>query len=552
MQEQLARLGKSGDLQKITTKPDAAHQISSITPTRSQTTTFSENSYESLLIEIQELRTANKQMTSAIELLKTNSSDENSNLRAQLISLEASNSLLVTENLQLKNDLNDLPDKESLTILRKSVIEAEAKSFEIRELEKKLQKDRKLLADDRSVFEADLVRLESLDAGLQKLVVEQFSLANAEDVLRLKNIEYERKKNNLDVQEARLEILKSGLEDLQKRFGHLTGIETSLKLLSSKYDKLSKLSQAKKTRIRNLVDELNQARQKQSAIEDNVKKISRDLKVALNKIASMPDAELIIRSFETVRWLVSQFDDPYERLIPKRILLIGEGPWPLSNFTELLQDLGFEVWHNGSSAKFEVVIVGREKWSAVHLDEQIEARDGQSLRFYSQELFVLFLAMQADPLNVAQPESLIKFAEGHPVFEYLLNQQFPWPETTFDDGPPDNIFDSFDLDDSYSPLYKMGYSVAQQIGLSQLQRHKVLEETLCETNLPWCNSDLYMKDWGDARSRKRLRRIAWHLHMLAKRSKKNSRLEEASAKWDNDLSWLKKFYKPIHRFRWPK
>lgn len=551
MQEQLARLEKSGDLQKIRTKPDAAHQISSIAPTRSQTATFSENSYELLLIEIQELRNANKQMTSAIELLKTNSSDENSNLRARLILLEASNSLLVTENLQLKNDLNDLPDKESLTILRKSVIEAEAKSVEIRELEEKLQKERKLLADDRSVFEADLVRLESLDAELQKLFVDQLNLSNSQDVLRLENIEFEVKKNELAIEQARLENLKIGLEDLQKRVGYLSGIENSLKSLKLKYDKLSKLSDSKKTRIRNLIDERNQARQNQLALEDNSKKISRDLKVALNKIATMPDSEVVIRSFETVRWLVSQFDDNYERLIPKKVLLLGDGPWPIDNFTELLQGLGFEVWHNGSSAKFEVVIVGREKWSAVHLESQIEARDGQSLKFYSQELFVLFLAMQADPLNVAPPESLMKFAEGHPAFEYLLNQQFPWPVSTFYDGPPDNVFEGFE-DDSSSPLYKMGYSVAQQIGLSHLQRHKVLEETFCEKNLPWCNSNAYMDDWGDAKSRKRLRRIAWHLHMLSKRSRKNSRLEEASAKWESDLNWLRKFYKPIHRFSWPR
>jgi hypothetical protein len=197
-----------------------------------------------------------------------------------------------------------------------------------------------------------------------------------------------------------------------------------------------------------------------------------------------------------------------------------------------------------------VVIVGRDNWSETVIDGQIEDRDGESLRVYSQELFVLLLAMQADPLEVAAPDALLRFVDGHPVFNYLFNQEFPWPETEFEDGAPAAISEGFDGEDASSPLYKMGYSVAQQVALSMLRRHEILAETYAEENLPWCISDEYMSDWGEANSRKRLRRLAWHIFTLMRGRFK--RHEAAVGKWESDLAWLKRtYYKPVHRFSWP-
>jgi hypothetical protein len=273
------------------------------------------------------------------------------------------------------------------------------------------------------------------------------------------------------------------------------------------------------------------------------------LKDALRQLAAVSDGELIIRSFETVQWLVSQYDVDYDLIVPKDLLAIGNGPWSLPGFTDLLLNVGFNVWQNGYNEKVEVLIVGRNDWSEADLARQIEARDGKPLRVYSQELFILLLAMRSDPLAWVEPAALLKFVEGHPAFEYLLGQEFPWPETAYEDGPPATVGDGFDGEDASSPLYKIGYSVAQQVGLSQSDRRQYLEETYYEENLPWCISDAYMADWGDPNSRKRLRRIAWHLHLMTKRFKRHG---EAVARWESDLDWLKRtYYKPIHRFRWP-
>lgn len=556
LQEQLARLTKSGGLQSGSLGQTTHEQIHTAAPNKAPILQASQNSYEALILEIEGLRTANNQLAAELKSIKVNPNAELSQLEdrhrdvlARLQAAENSNGSLAEDNLRLKRELAELPGKDVIQHWRDKAIQADAIAHEADESLKQLQKERLQLADDRAVFEADFVRLEAIDVTLEKLSTDQRELAESKEGIRLRIIDSERSEKKLSVERARLEKLSNELSDLQARVGHFRGIEKALRSLEEEHTKVTRLYEAGKTRIRNLTAEKDQALQSQSSAEANAKKISRELKDALNKLASTPDGEVIIRSFETVQWLVSQFEDPYERVVPKQVLLVGDGPWPIDNFTELLQEIGFEVWQNGCDADIEVVIVGRENWSESVIDAQIEERDGESLRVYPQELFVMLLAMQADPLEIADPESLLKFVDGHPVFEYLFNQEFPWPETAFEDGPPATIGEGFDGEDASSPLYKMGYSVAQQVALTPSRRHDLLEETYAEESLPWCISDEYMEDWGEANSRKRLRRIAWHLHLMTKRFKRHM---EAVARWESDLDWLKRtYYKPIHRFRWP-
>jgi len=556
LQEQLAKLARSGGLQTNSTGQATHQQLQPTVSTKTQSPQPSTNSYEALILEIEELRTANTQLAAELNSVKANPNAVLSQLREQhrdvltrLQAAENSNGLLAEDNLRLKRELAEFPHKDLILRWREKAIQADVIIREADESMALLQKARLQLEKDRAAFEADLVRLEALDEATEKLSAAQRELAESEAEIRLRIIDSERSEKRLAVERSRLEKLSNELSDLQTRVGHLRGVEKALRSLEEEHTKVSRLYEAGKTRIRNLTAEKDQALQSQSSAEANAKKISRDLKDALNKLASTPNGEVIIRSFETVQWLVSQFEDPYERVVPKQVLLVGDGPWPIDNFTELLQEIGFEVWQNGCDADIEVVIVGRENWSESVIDAQIEERDGESLRVYPQELFVMLLAMQADPLEIADPESLLKFVDGHPVFEYLFNQEFPWPETAFEDGPPATIGEGFEGEDASSPLYKMGYSVAQQVALPPSRRHDLLEETYAEESLPWCISDEYMEDWGEANSRKRLRRIAWHLHLMTKRFKRHM---EAVARWESDLDWLKRtYYKPIHRFRWP-
>jgi hypothetical protein len=555
LQEQLAKLTKSGGLQaSIPVTPAAAHTSSTSPPkTINQSAA---NPYESLILEVERLRNVNVQLVTELNSLKVNPDLEMIQLKDQLSETvillqgaENSNSLLASENIRLTRELANRPSYDEALSLRARAIEADASVYEANELAARLELERQQLADDRTAFEADLEKLDALEAGVEKLKFDQQALLVEQGRFRIQSTELESTRKRIGIEKGQLDKRAIELKGLHARVGHFKGIESELENLRGAHAKLLKLHEAGKNRIRTLKADKELAEKDKLAAEVVEKKTSRHLKEALSKLAKMPDSEFTIRSFETVEWLVSQFDDLYERVVPKQVLLIGDGPWPLDNFTELLQSLGFKVWQNGYDAEIEIVIVGRENWKEEIVDSQIEKRDGKSLRIYSQELFILLLAMQADPLEVAESEPLKMFVEGHPVFEYLFNQEFPWPETAFDDRPPVTIGEGFDSDEASSPLYRMGYSVAQQLGLTSSARHDVLVETYQEENLPWCISDEYMEDWGQSSSRKRLRRIAWHLHLMTKRFRRHA---EAVARWESDLNWLKKrFYKPIHRFHWP-
>jgi hypothetical protein len=556
LQDQLAKLTKSGELKtnsSNSTVPKHAQQTKSpavhLMPDAVQ-------DYENLILENDRLRKENTKLTEQLNSKQPNPNDALVDLQQQLSGAlarlkgtEGSKERLTDENLRLNQQLADVPSAEEILRWQEKVSQADDLIQSARQSISQHEMEKQQLSSDRQAFENDLARIEELDVIAAKLIADQEGLANSEAEIQKRLADVESTEKRLSIEQARLEKLSTELNELQARVGHLKGIERSLKDLETEHIKISRLYEGSKTRVRNLTAGRDQAVQMQSEVEANLKRVNRDLKEALGKLAALPDGEIVIRSFETIKWLVSQFDDPHERVVPKQVLLVGDGPWPIDDFTDLLQDLSFEVWQNGCDAEIEVVIVGRDNWSETVIDGQIEDRDGDSLRVYSQELFVLLLAMQADPLEVAAPDDLLKFVHGHPVFDYLLNQEFPWPETVFEDGPPATVGEGFSNEDAVSPLYRMGYSVAQQVDLSILERREILNETYAKENLPHCISDEYMNDWGDPNTRKRLRRIAWHLHLMSKRLRRH-RL--AVARWKSDLDWLKRtFYRPIHRFRWP-
>jgi hypothetical protein len=556
LQEQLAKLAKSGGLQESTSSSPATLYKPPTPVAKSHTSPAAKNSYEALILEIEELRGANMSLASEISALKASPYAELTQLQVQfndamarLKTSEGSNSSLAEDNLRLKRELAEFPSKKVISHWQDKAIQADKHIVEVRALMDQLEMGRQQLTVDSSAFEADLDRLNALDEDLEKLAADQLELADSKKKIDERIRDAGQAEKKLADEQSRLTKLSSELSSLEAKVGYLRGIEKKLKILEVAHGKLSKLYKSSKTRVRNLNTQKDKFAQDKAAAEAVVKLYSDQLKVALRKIDSTPDGEVVIRSLETVQWLVSQFEDPFERVVPRQVLLIGDGPWPIDNFTELLQKLGFEVWQNGCDADIEVVIVGRENWSESAIDAQIEERDGESLRVYPQELFVMLLAMQTDPLKVADPEALLRFVDGHPVFEYLFIQEFPWPENIYEVGPPGTIQNGFDGADASSPLYKMGYSVAQQAALSPSQRQYVLEKTFSEEYLPWCISDEYMADWGTKNSRKRLRRIAWHLFLMTKIFKRHV---EAVARWESDLHWLKRtHYKPIQRFRWP-
>jgi hypothetical protein len=506
--------------------------------------------YEALIIEVAHLR------EKVIDLQKPQTT-----LESRVKDLEAKNKLLVDQVSfekvkfqELEVQYRGLPSAQEYALRLAGLAASEQAALRV---ESELINKQYQLEIDRAAFEDQLIQLESLNAREIELTNSQAALAREQGLLAAEADEVVEKNQVIDEREGSVARQEKSLAAIQSKIGYLKDADKKLAELVVLQKKLERNYASYKTQVKNLKaqnDHQKIALDEELTTNRQLGKELRSLKermiIADLQLKTFENSEVLIKSFETVQWLASQFDDSRENVVPKQVLLIGDGPWPMDDFTGLLQNLEFEVWQNESYDDIEVVIVGRHNWSKKVIDAQINARDGKSLRVYPQELFVLLLAMQADPLEIADVDDLLKFAEGHPVFDHLLKQEFPWPESAYEDGPPATVSQGFDGVDA-SPLFKLGYTVAQNAALTPSKRHTVLEETFSEDSLPWCISDEYMEDWGLQGSRKRLRRIAWHLHMLARRSSRNSKLQEAVAKWEHDLRWLKNLYKPVHRFRWP-
>lgn len=457
--------------------------------------------------------------------------------------------------LEQSEHADGMPSSEELNL---RILEIEKSKKFVKEEKNRLALESEQLIADRAAFEELIVQLEKMDKLQIELNGQKNEIDKANEIcaatigkLNSDQFLFEIKKKNIEEKSNELEKIKSNI-------GHLKDADLKLKNLQEENLRILRNLASNKTRVKNLTEERNglviavsDAQTDAKNFKNRLTKVEKTLGAVQSELATylFKAAEIKIESLETVEWMISQFTDIKKNVVPKDILLIGDGPWPLDDFTEQLLSLGFNVWQNGCADEIEVVIVGRSNWEPEIIDQQIEAREGLPMRIYPQELFVLLLAIKVDPFKLASDEALMKFAEGHPVFEYLFGQEFPWPESSFEDGQPKSINFNADFDDASSPLYRLGYSVAQNVGLTPSIRHEILGNALSNPNLPWCISDEYMEDWGGPETRQRLRRIAWHLYLIAKR---HGHHPEAVAKWKSDLNWLKiHHYKAIQRFRWP-
>ena len=104
----------------------------------------------------------------------------------------------------------------------------------------------------------------------------------------------------------------------------------------------------------------------------------------------------------------------------------GNGPYDEHGFDEFLVACGIEaIYVNESDAP--LIVLGREGWDPDDLDAAVEARQGSTLKVYSQEMVVAALAIGQDLFDICDEDELLAFGAGHPALEYLLEQGFDWP-----------------------------------------------------------------------------------------------------------------------------
>lgn len=233
----------------------------------------------------------------------------------------------------------------------------------------------------------------------------------------------------------------------------------------------------------------------------------------------------------------------------------GHGPWSDQELESALTNLNYEFYQL-PDADLEYIIVGRKDWSKTDLLAQIDARDGQPLRIYSQEMFFAKLVTGRDPFD-AEDESLLEaFAEDHPALQFLISLPSSWPTVSGEESMEIQEVDVGDFGVSESPLHILGYKVGATSDLSISERRKILNQCYESRELEFSedSDDAYIAKWGRGGGAQRLYRMAVHIKNLADgRVGKDHRKPQARIDWIRDLDWLKEKYYLNYktRFNWP-
>lgn len=192
---------------------------------------------------------------------------------------------------------------------------------------------------------------------------------------------------------------------------------------------------------------------------------------------------------------------------------VGSFPLLEDDFDSLLREGGLEV--NYISGDTDVLIIGEEEWDEEDVNELLDAREGKSLKVYSQEMFLSYWACGRDPFEEKR-EIVELFGEAHPALEFLSDTGFDWPSTFVNLGSSREL--TIELVEKGLLKY-MGYTVGESKGLPPNQRRTILE-TVFKYEVPKFDlSPEYLEQWGEPNSKQRLKKMADSLAAFCRREK---------------------------------
>jgi hypothetical protein len=226
------------------------------------------------------------------------------------------------------------------------------------------------------------------------------------------------------------------------------------------------------------------------------------------------------------------------------VATVGFGPFSEQDLDDFFRTRGLEVYMPGEHT--ETVVVGRDGWDGEDLKALLDARAGNVLKVYSQEMFLAYLGSCSDPL---EDEAVARrFGQDHPALDFLSALGFDWPKTIVSPGEGE-----FTAELPQVGLLKhLGYTVGRS-GLDERKRREVLRYVF-DSPLPTVVSADYMRAWGAPKSAERLQKMANSLATFCRNAKKrkSAATELAVTDWECDLDWLKRtFYTGRFRFQWP-
>jgi len=277
--------------------------------------------------------------------------------------------------------------------------------------------------------------------------------------------------------------------------------------------------------------------------------IAEDFEVAKEKLAVASYPGLNFTSIRDA--LCDMAENANQEWVPTILATTGSGPWDIEEFDQFLQKRDLDIFHM-PSRDINGLIVGTSGWNEDDLSEQIYNRSPNSLRIYTQELFVLGMIVGRDPYEFLKQQAIDDVGLNHPAIQFILNQEFSWPwsELQLDDQDENEDWDIDGTDwANESVLKQMGYNASAN-GPDDSERRRILRRIFESDSLPGIESQEQQQRWGSKRSSRRLHSISHFLGWLI--NLQGSEKPAAKQKWASDLTWLKKeFYAKTMRFSWP-
>jgi hypothetical protein len=318
------------------------------------------------------------------------------------------------------------------------------------------------------------------------------------------------------------------------------------------------------TRHRNRLQELRSAREEIELLRKQVTTLTTSRKRLQTKFENATAALSVavrIASWDVARWMLSGIEVDFEDFADK-VAFSGDGPFLQSDLESSARELGLRVGRCGARNAAKILIVGRDGWDQQAIQAHLDAAGEDELFVFPQELWIASMLISYNPFRCLDEETcrsaVESFGEGHPVIEWLRGLEFPWPEFQVSDDAPSTALEQ---QVKASPLVRLEYRVGTTNGQPTKERRRILSEAFSTDDLPKADfrdgvrpamQREYMQSWGSSSSRKRLRRIAWHLAMLISMHSRQQNLETAVEEWQADLAWLRKsYYSSAMRFRWP-
>lgn len=248
--------------------------------------------------------------------------------------------------------------------------------------------------------------------------------------------------------------------------------------------------------------------------------------------------------------LCELINDKDNKWIPNTLATSGSGPWEEGEFDLFLKKNEISLF-NMPDDDVDGLIVGYSGWDENALSEQIYNRDSNTLKIYTQELFVLGLIVGKDPYEFLEQKTIDEVGFSHPAIQFILNNDFVWPwSDSIESKNSNRQWDDSEVDWAHeSVLRQAGYS-ASATGPTEYDRRIILTKIFESSWLLGIESSEQRSRWGARKSARRLHAISHFLGWLI--NLQGSEKPAAREKWVADLKWLKKeFYDKTMSFSWP-